>query len=372
MFTHHSSESQPIHVTMLGLGLDYMGGIASVENLIIDHCSGNTLISHLPTHKQGSKIYNIKVFFMALLKLIIRLSSAPVDIVHIHFAQRGSTWRSIILIWICKLFNKPMILHSHGSEFRLFFNSLNLRSKKIISTTFRQAEKFIVLSESWKAYYTETVGLKESSVITLMNPVKIPTNVPPRSDNPPITFIFLGRVGERKGAFDLIQAIAHLPSEIKEKCNVLIAGDGETDKATELVTHLGLTNCVQILGWINTQKRDELLAQSHAFILPSYNEGLPMSLLEAMGWELASIVTPVGGIPEVLKDQTNGLLVDPGDIDSIAKAIQTIVTEKEFREKLAQNARISVEDLDISNYQKKLRQAYEDAIKQHRKGMSES
>jgi glycosyltransferase involved in cell wall biosynthesis len=357
--------SPSLKVIMLGLGLEVMGGIASVERLIIDHCPDRTSLSHISTFEYGTKSHKIRVFVGSLLTLFVTLAFKRVDVTHLHFAQRGSTWRAIALIWICKLFGKPMVIHAHGSEFRLFWASLSPLFQRVISTTFRQAEQCIVLSESWKDFYTNTVGLESDRVVILMNPVKIPEAIPARSTADPIRFVFLGRIGERKGTFDLLEAIAQLPDDIKDRCKITIAGDGEIEKAHDLAAQLGITRCVQILGWVNADKRDELLAESHAFLLPSYNEGLPMSLLEAMGWELAAIVTPVGGIPEVLNHEENGVLVEPGNTQEIAKAIERIVTDEDFRRAIAQNGRASIEKLDISHYQQQLRMAYEAAIQLH-------
>lgn len=358
----NDTESEKLKVTMLGLGLDVMGGIASVEQLILDHCPDRTALVHITTFEYGSIIHKFKVFLIALMNLVIHLAFKKTDVIHIHFAQRGSTWRTIGLIWICKLFDKPIVLHAHASEFRIFFNALRPFAQKFITHWFRKAEQFIALSESWKTFYTETVGLDKDRVVILMNPVKIPNELPLRSDVAPISFIFLGRIGQRKGTFDLLEAIAKLPENVRDQCEINIAGDGEIEKATEQASRLGITNCVRILGWINADKRDELLAKSHAFILPSYNEGLPMSLLEAMGWGLASIVTPVGGIPEVLEHRKNGVLVEPGNVEEIAQAIELIVTDADFRQQIAKDARESIMELDISNYQRALRKTYESAV----------
>lgn len=355
-----------LHVTMLGLGLEVMGGIASVERLIIEHCHEDIGLTHISTFEYGSSPHKAKVFLTSLFQIVIQLTSKPTDVIHLHFAQRGSTWRAIVLIWLCRVFRKPVVLHAHGSEFRLFFKALPTWTKAIITASFRQAQRFIVLSDSWKIFYTTHVGLEKERIAVLMNPVEIPEEIPSRSCCPPVQFVFLGRIGQRKGTFDLIHAIALLPEDIKSQCQMTIAGDGEIEKAKEQLSELGLTQSVRVLGWVDAAKRDELLAASHAFILPSYNEGLPMSLLEAMGWELASIVTPVGGIPEILNHEENGLLVEPGNIEELKQAIQTILTNRDLREKIAKNARNSVKNLDISNYRSHLRSIYNDAISVHK------
>jgi len=358
----NDTESEKLKVTMLGLGLDVMGGIASVEQLILDHCPDRTALVHITTFEYGSIIHKFKVFLIALMNLVIHLAFKKTDVIHIHFAQRGSTWRTIGLIWICKLFDKPIVLHAHASEFRIFFNALRPFAQKFITHWFRKAEQFIALSESWKTFYTETVGLDKDRVVILMNPVKIPNELPLRSDVAPISFIFLGRIGQRKGTFDLLEAIAKLPENVRDQCEINIAGDGEIEKATEQASRLGITNCVRILGWINADKRDELLAKSHAFILPSYNEGLPMSLLEAMGWGLPVIVTPVGGIPELITSTENGLLINPGDVQKLSQAMQKLIENQSLRLSLGNAARETVTPFDIKTYCSQLYQIYDSVL----------
>lgn len=351
-----------LHVTMLGLGLEVMGGIASVERLILEHCPEHVEIKHISIFEYGSPLHKVRVFCGALVRLIHRLLSSPVDVIHLHIAQRGSVWRALILIWLCKFFKKPLVLHAHGSEFRAFFDSLPSWGKALIIAAFKQAERFIVLSDSWQEFYTSQVKLRTQRVVVLLNPVQIPAELPSRSVPPPVQFIFLGRIGQRKGAFDLIQAISELPDDIRAKCHVTMAGDGEVDKARQDVAELGISDSVTVFGWVDADKRDELLAASHAFILPSYNEGLPMALLEAMGWGLASIATPVGGIPEILIQEENGLLVEPGDIDDIKRAIARLVKDSALRTTLAENARKSVQPLDILSYKSRLFSIYKDAL----------
>jgi glycosyltransferase involved in cell wall biosynthesis len=105
-----------------------------------------------------------------------------------------------------------------------------------------------------------------------------------------------------------------------------------------------------LLGWIDSDKRNELLLKADLFILPSYNEALPMALLEAMAWGLPVIVTPVGGIPEVVTADENGLLVTPGDIQQLSSAMQSLITNEDLRLRLGDAARASAIEFDVTKY----------------------
>ena len=128
-----------------------------------------------------------------------------------------------------------------------------------------------------------------------------------------LKFVFLGRIGKRggaldlakslisfpkqdKGAFDLIAAFAALPAASRQCAELVLAGNGDLEAANQLIIELGLEDKISMLTWLNPEQRDKLLSTADAFILPSYHEGLPMSMLESMAWGLPVIVTPVGGI----------------------------------------------------------------------------
>ena len=99
---------------------------------------------------------------------------------------------------------------------------------------------------------------------------------------------------------------------------------------------------VTLLGWIGQQERDEQLRRAAVFTLPSYNEGLPMSMLEAMAAGKAVVVTPVGGIPEAVQDHENGLLVPIGDVDQLVYAFRQLFSDVALRRTLGDRARATI------------------------------
>ena len=135
--------------------------------------------------------------------------------------------------------------------------------------------------------------------------------------------------------------------------------------AKQLVRELGLEEKVTVLSWISPAERDQLLENADAFVLPSYNEGLPMSMLEAMAWGLPAIVTPVGGIPEVISDKQNGLLVQPGNQQQLVQAMQSLIEDERLRLALGTAGRNRVQSLDIKNYMSSLLKVYASANAQN-------
>jgi glycosyltransferase involved in cell wall biosynthesis len=112
-----------------------------------------------------------------------------------------------------------------------------------------------------------------------------------------------------------------------------VVGDGDVDRACELVRELGLSDTVEIPGWIAPELIPVLLRSAQILVLPSYYEGQPMSVLEAMANGLCVIATDVGGIPDLI-DENCGILLSPGDVDGLAGALRDVVADSALRVRL--------------------------------------
>jgi glycosyltransferase involved in cell wall biosynthesis len=354
-----------MHILMIGASLQQNGGIATVENLIIKHITTDIKIQHITSHDEGSSIHRVIVFTRAIAKFLGQICSQKIDAIHIHISDGGSLVRKAILVLLAWPFGKPVIMHAHGAEFHVTYQKLPHVLKKVFSWIFQRCQAFIVLSENWENYYIKNLGLNKKQVFVLPNPTELPTKIPHRKNSTPVSLVFCGRVGERKGAFDLITAFAQLSEQQRKSAQLILAGDGEIEKARQLAAQFNIAEQVSFLGWINTQQRDKILSQADVFILPSYNEGLPMAILEAMGWGLPIISTPVGGIPELVVNNQNGLLVTPGNIQELSKAIELLITNEKLRFSLGTVARKNVEPYDINNYCSVLVDIYDSLLQIH-------
>lgn len=230
----------------------------------------------------------------------------------------------------------------------------------------------IVLSESWKQFYIKNCHLNPERVVVLHNPVVIPPEIPERLSQKKLRFVFLGKIDQRKGIYDLLKAFSLLSIHQQEKVQLILAGTGEEDQAKQLAESLGIAQHIQCPGWINEQQRNNLLAQADGFLLPSYQEGLPMALLEAMSWQLPCITTPVGGIPEVITDQETGLLVNPGDVKQLMIAMQVLIKDESMRLSLGKAAQERIKPYDINKYCVTLSELYQISLTEPKKKLQES
>lgn len=302
------------------------GGISSVINAH-KRCSywNEYTIKWLETHIDGNKFQKLLIAISRFFQFIF---IAPAyDLIHIHLSEPPSTLRKFPFFLFAKIYRKKTIIHFHSFDPQTTINS---RFKSLYKFIFSHTNKVIVLSESWKRWIQEYLGLSEN-IIIIHNPCTTPIATK-SGDKKPI-ILYAGAINNRKGYKDLIQSF----SKISHQCadwTLILAGTGEIAEGERLVAKLGLSNRVFFPGWVRGEKKESLFLSASIFCLPSYAEGFPMAILDACSYGLPFITTPVGGIPDIITHGENGLLFQPGDIDSLTKELLLLITNESLRNKL--------------------------------------
>ena len=152
----------------------------------------------------------------------------------------------------------------------------------------------------------------------------------------PIAFVYVGRLETYKGLYELLDAAHNLQQEGEDFQLILCGGGSQQRALEERCRTLGLETQVQFRGWIDKSALIDVFAKSDVFILPSYSEGLPNALLEAMASGLAVITTPVGGIPSVVDEPQNGLLVPAHDVTALAHAMLKLASDPAMVEEMGE------------------------------------
>lgn len=343
-------------ILQIGPSLKDKGGMVTVMQEIMDSkLSKECRIIHIPTYISKKKF---ALFFGSIFRILWYKIIYRVELSHVHMASYGSFYRKSILIKLCRILNIKILLHCHGACFEEFYNSLNDKKQRYVKKIFNKCEKVIVLSESWKNFYSKFV--EEDKIVIMYNSVHVPEKIERSTVNGTIKGVFLGRIGERKGVYDIIDAVEKLSKE-NIRVEITIAGDGEVDKAKKLIKTKKLEKEIKILNWINKDEKDEILRKSDFFLLPSYNEGMPLSVLEAMSYSLPVITSKVGGIPEIVTMEKNGILVEPGDKEELEEAIRKIVLDEKLRNNLAEKAFETInERFNLNSYIEKLEKIYKE------------
>ena len=302
------------------------GGIASVIQLYKKNLARN--FKYAPSIYFQNLYLSLLFFPINILIIgVILLLNRNLKILHIHGSHGGSFFRKLIIFWIGKnLFKKKIVYHLHSSDFKEFYSEASNKTKEKIKYLLSNADLIIVLSEG-EDYIVNNFTTKQIRV--LENIVEKQKQIDPIKRDDKTNLLFLGRIGERKGVFDLLECLNTMDSSNRKKITLTIGGDGEVDRLQRKIKDYQLDN-VYFEGWVKGKRKSELLINSDIFILPSYNEGLPISLLEAMSYGKPIISTNVGGIPRILKNERNGFIIEPGNKKQLQKAIISYVNDKQL------------------------------------------
>lgn len=280
-----------------------------------------------------------------------------IRIVHIHTAAGRSFDKHAYYAWLARLMGRKVILHSHASRVKVWYEGLSERHQRRVRRMLSKLDRLIVLSSSWRDFFV-SIGMSPEKV-DIVNNITEPAGLEKAAREPgePVQLLFLGEIGPRKGVFDLLQAMALLQGAAPGKARLEIGGNKNEAALEEAIRTQGLVDCVHFNGFVTGELKTELLSRADVFVLPSYHEGLPVSILEAMSYGCAIISTPVGGIPEVVRE--NGILVRPGDVEGIAAAIARCEDESVCR-------RMGLSSLEI------VKDYYPEAVMAHLKQIYES
>jgi len=321
-----------LRVLMIGPGRKVQGGISTVVNNYYDAGIEKDInLKYLATMEEGSKI---KKLFIMLKVILVHIVNFKYDILHVHTASRGSFYRKSIFINISKLYRKKVIIHVHGAEFKQFYlDESSEFKKKYIRSILKKANKVIVLSEDWKEFFLDICD--KEKIIVMYNSIIIPPKEDKSYKN--INILFLGRLGERKGMYDLLSI---MPNILKNNKNIKVnlLGDGDVEQVKQICKDKRINNQVKVLGWVKGIAKEKIIKESTIFVLPSYNEGMPMSVLESMGYSLPIISTNVGGISCQVQNGINGFLINPGDKIKLEECMTKLINSEELRKKMGRES----------------------------------
>ena len=340
------------------------GGMSTVIGEILEdnELKNKYDISAYESYIDGTKFRVLLYSIWAIFKFIVTGQAKKYDVYHIHAASYGSTFRKRIYLKIIKKYKKKVILHIHGAEYMVFFDKLSKKKKRQVIDTLQVADMVIALSNEWKNKFDNKFGLTNCYVLENgINTEKLAPAIVDTKKNQ-TSFVTLGRLGKRKGTYDLVDAIEIARKKVPNiRC--YLAGDGEIDKFCNIIVERGLQNNIEVVGWADFTKKLELLSKVSTVVVPSYNEGLPMSILEGMATGKAIISTTVGAIPEVVKEE-NGILIQPGDVQALADALVKCSTNLKMLEDMSQkNINKIYEQFSMKSMHLKLMSYYKQVIK---------
>lgn len=318
-----------ISQTILTIGPDYhnhKGGIGSVIEIYSKYFQN---FKFLASFKEGSSFYKSLFFIRSIFRLFqLLIIDHKIKIVHIHGASYGSFFRKFVCFVIAKyIFQKKIIYHIHGAEYQLFYFHSNKFIKKLIKSFINNADLIICLSTAWKTFFKLNFNPKNIEIVP--NIIDYPSLSNSKKDDTILILLFLGMIGQRKGIFDLLEVISNNKGKYIGKIKLVIGGNGEVERLSNIIRDKRLEDLIEFVGWITDEKKIAWLQKANIYILPSYNEGLPISILEALSYGQSIIASNVGGISEIVFPYINGILIEPGNLSEIESAINFFIKNPE-------------------------------------------
>ena len=335
-------------VVMMGTSRKTKGGIASVVQVYADAgLFGAFPIRYIETHSDGGALTKLRYMLAAYVTLLGMLVRGQVALMHVHTASRASFWRKYPAFLLARLCGLPTILHLHGGGFAEFYgDECGALRKWLIRNVYDNVSCVLVLSVQWERWVRSIT--RNQNVQALYNPVIAAPTTVDWSRRDAATVLMLGRLNHAKGTYDLLNATAQLPATLSH-ARLCLGGDGEIEQARVAARELGLAERVELAGWIGPEAKTRYLDSATVYVLPSYKEGLPMSVLEAMAAGMPVITTPVGGIPEAVTDGVEGFLVQPGDVGALRDRLQLLLGDRALAQRMGEAGRRKVEALFLSS-----------------------
>ena len=254
--------------------------------------------------------------------------------IHTHFS-------STVLLILARIFPVRYSLTLHGpGEFAdvVGFHVAEKVAGASFVATIAQYARSQVLNASDPAYWQKVVVLPLGVNVDAYRP----SSSARREPGEPFRLLSVGRLSAPKGYPILIAAVALLRERGRDVRLTLVGEGQQRALLEELIARLGLGDVVRLAGACNHDRVTDYYAASDAFVLPSFLEGVPVVLMEAMAMELPCVATWITGIPEIIEKDLQGLLVPPASAGAIADAVERLIDHPEEARRLGAAARRKV------------------------------
>jgi Glycosyltransferase len=326
----------PVH------GVTMMNKYTVDHNWYKRHYETKTLPLHFGQRLEDiGKITPGKLFHMAAFigRLCYIMISFRPSLVYFTIVPTGKIFfRDALFTWVIKLFRPRILFHLHKKGVEEIVRQSRFK-RWLYKKTFRGAGVICLserLTHDIRSVYKRRPYILPNGIDVVKNTILKPHNQVPR-------IIFLSNLLKAKGILVLLQSLAELH---RQGCRFTARVVGEPvdyslEEAREFCLKEGMADVVQVIGPRFGNDKFSELRHADIFVLPSYNECVPLSILEAMQFGLAVVSTTVGGIPDIIRHGQTGLLTRPGHVKELSVTLRQLIADSCLRTKLGNNARES-------------------------------
>lgn len=275
-----------------------------------------------------------------LTSLIWELLFHRPDLVHVNTSYFWAFLRDGLSLWIVRLFRIPVVMHFRGGDFPAFVEGSRPWLRRAILATLARADRLFALTGATRAFLERAVGARAVRYVPNFVDLADFSAMPDRFRRTgPVEVLYVGWIIEAKGLLELLEAARRLPG-----ARVTLVGPVQEEFLARLRPALdAAADRVRLLPPRPRPELIRLYAEADVFVLPTWREGFPNVVLEAMAAGLPIVATPVGAIPDAVGDGREGLLVPPRDPDALAAALAKLVADPALRRAMGARARARVE-----------------------------
>ena len=243
-----------------------------------------------------------------------------------------------IAVFLGKLFRRPTVVQAHGSDVHTY-GGKNALLRRLLCYTVRKSNCALTVSRELSARLGGLCGVKNSRFLYFPTFIDGDQFAPPTGRIHPTNLVYAGGFYENKGILVLLRAAERFLT-MRPELTLTILGDGPLrERVEEWARESAFEERVSMPGTVPYDRMPERLRSALALILPSYQEGLPSVILEAMACGTPCIASNVGEIPSVIRHEGNGFLTPPGAFDRIEAAVSRLAAEPALREDMGVSAR---------------------------------
>jgi glycosyltransferase involved in cell wall biosynthesis len=279
--------------------------------------------------------------FRRSVRYVARFERHRPDAVLLFAAVGASLVEKGLMAWYAKLRGVPAFLFPRGGGIMDACKTSRI-ARLWVRTSFGGARKVFCQSERWQRFAVDVLKVPRQNAPIIANWTASEElleigRARPRTSGNHVRLLFVGWFDREKGAAELLHALREIAAERTISLDVVGEGNYSAEGRAYVARH-NLAESVRFRGWLSGEALRQQFAHADVFVLPSWAEGLPNAMIEAMAARLAIVVTHVGGIPDVIVDQMNGMLVPPRNTDALREALRRVIDDSALRNTLADAA----------------------------------